>query len=297
MIIFVIFSPRFLSKRSSPSDLNTDTTWIAALKKREIRNNDASASIYSRSETEEMAPLQFDKTQTDAITNSPTKAELFYFDPNTISESEWQKLGIRINTIKTIRNYLTKGGHFKNADELQKIYGLTKNDFERLRPYVRITTPVSIGDKYAAQQNSVKTDYKIYTSRYQQVDINTADTTSFISLPGIGSKLAARIMNFREKLGGFYSIDQIGETYGLPDSTFQKIRQYLKIENSSVKKININSATVDELKSHPYIKYNLANPIIAYRNEHGAFSNIDDLKKIIVITDEVYKRISPYLTL
>jgi competence ComEA-like helix-hairpin-helix protein len=109
------------------------------------------------------------------------------------------------------------------------------------------------------------------------IDVNNADTTAFISLPGIGSKLAARIITFREKLGGFYSVEQIGETYGLPDSTFQKIKQWLKLDNLSVKKININTATVDEMKAHPYIKYGLANPIVAYRNEHGAFSKIEDI--------------------
>jgi len=89
----------------------------------------------------------------------------------------------------------------------------------------------------------------------------------------------------------------VGETYGLPDSSFQKIRQYLKLETVSVRKININNATLDELKAHPYIRYNVANPIIAYRNEHGSFTRIDDLKKIMAVTDEVYNKISPYLTI
>jgi len=89
----------------------------------------------------------------------------------------------------------------------------------------------------------------------------------------------------------------VRETFGLPDSTFQKVKQYLKIANSSIRKININTASIDELKAHPYIRYNIANPIVAYRNEHGPFSSIDDLKKIMIITDEVYQKIMPYLTL
>jgi len=109
--------------------------------------------------------------------------------------------------------------------------------------------------------------------------------------------LASRIVTFRDKLGGFYSIEQVGETYGLPDSTFQKIKQYLKLDNPSVKKININTATVDELKAHPYIKFSLANPIVAYRNEHGSFSKIEDIKKVMAVTDEIYKKIAPYLSL
>ena len=82
----------------------------------------------------------------------------------------------------------------------------------------------------------------------------------------------------------------------MPDSTFQKIKQFLKLENGTVKKININTATVDQLKAHPYIRYILANPIIAYRNEHGIFSKIEDLKKLMSVTDEIYNKIAPYVT-
>ncbi|MEI9944383.1 MAG: helix-hairpin-helix domain-containing protein [Chitinophagaceae bacterium] len=115
--------------------------------------------------------------------------------------------------------------------------------------------------------------------------------------PVSGAKLAARIVNFRDKLGGFYSIDQIKEIYGLPDSTFQKIKTYLKLNNEAIKKININTATIDELKAHPYIKYTIANPLIAYRNEHGPFSKVEDIKKVMAVTDEVYNKLSPYFTL
>ena len=83
----------------------------------------------------------------------------------------------------------------------------------------------------------------------------------------------------------------------MPDSTFQKIKQYLKLDNPLVKKININTATVDEMKAHPYIKYSLANPIVAYRNEHGPFSKVEDIKNVMAVTDEIYKKVAPYLTL
>jgi len=112
-------------------------------------------------------------------------------------------------------------------------------------------------------------------------DINLADTTAFIALSGIGSKLAERIVKFREKLGGFYSIEQIGEVYGLADSVFQKIRPFFLLSPFTVRKININTATLDELKSHPYIRWAIANPVIAYRNEHGPFAKIEDLKKVL----------------
>jgi competence ComEA-like helix-hairpin-helix protein len=149
------------------------------------------------------------------------------------------------------------------------------------------------------QPDTVFKNFRSYKKafHYPVIDINIADTTAFIALPGIGSKLAARIINFREKLGGFYSVDQIGEVYGLADSVFQKLRQYLQLNDGVVKKININTATIDELKTHPYIKYNIANAIIAYRNAHGPFMKTEDIKKIMIIEEVQYIRIAPYLSL
>src|SRR4029077_14480458 len=89
-----------------------------------------------------------------------------------------------------------------------------------------------------------------YPKTNQLVDVNLADTSGYISLPGIGSKLSQRIIAFRDKLGGFYSVNQVGETYLLPDSTFQKIKSRLVISDTAVKKININLASVDEMKVH-----------------------------------------------
>jgi competence ComEA-like helix-hairpin-helix protein len=129
------------------------------------------------------------------------------------------------------------------------------------------------------------------------IDINTADTTAFIALPGIGSRLAGRIIHFREKLGGFYSIEQISEVYGLADSVFQKIKPFLRYSTSDIKRININTASLEELKAHPYIRYTIGNSIVNYRAQHGAFTNIEDLRKIVTITNDVFEKIISYLTL
>ena len=272
---------------------------MAAVKKLEIKAPDSSGDYYPKNDNENAFAYQYDKRESSYTENAIAKGELFYFDPNTIPASEWKRLGLRDKTIKTIENYLNKGGHFYKPEDLQKIYGLHYDEYERLKPYVKIESgPSKPNDDFVSTKSKDEIQSaKIFTARYSIIDVNTADTTAFISLPGIGSKLAARIVTFREKLGGFYSIDQIGETYGLPDSTFQKIKQYLKLDNPSVKKININTATVDEMKAHPYIKFSLANPIVAYRNEHGAFSKVEDIKKVMAVTDEIYKKIAPYLTL
>jgi competence protein ComEA len=128
------------------------------------------------------------------------------------------------------------------------------------------------------------------------VDINAADTTVFIALPGIGSRLATRIIQFREKLGGFHSIMQVAEIYGLKDSVFQLIKPFLILGTNGIKKININTAGIDSLNAHPYIQYPEARAIVQYRNQHGLFKDAGELLKISIINVEWLDRISPYLS-
>lgn len=294
-ILILIFSPSLFTTKDA-KNLNTpDTAWITAIKKLEQKET---VSEHRGYDDNEAIALQYDPSKTNSD-NKPA-GELFYFDPNTLSKEGWQKLGLREKTIKTIENYLNKGGHFRKPEDLQRVYGLRKNEYERLAPFIKIQLELKekTEESFAAKTRSTENYVPVKLSyRSLSIDINSADTSAFITLPGIGSKLASRIVNFRDKLGGFYSIDQVRETFGLPDSTFQRIKENLTLKTNTIKKININTVTTDELKSHPYIKWNIANTVIAYRNEHGGFSNIEDIKKIMTITDDVYKKIAPYLAI
>jgi competence ComEA-like helix-hairpin-helix protein len=300
LLLFVFLLPEIVSRTSKNRNIQPDTSWFSAVKKSEMKAADSSGNYYPKSDDDdETYTYQFDKSKGSYFEKNTVKDELFYFDPNTLSGPGWKKLGLRDKTIRTIQNYLSKGGKFNKPEDLQKIYGLHPDEFKKLSPYIKIEPTLEKKSEVfaSAKTHTENQNTKNYSARYPVIDINSSDTTAFISLPGIGSKLAARIVNFRDKLGGFYSTDQVAETFGLPDSTFQKIKQYLKLENISLKKININTATVDELKTHPYIRYSLANPIIAYRNEHGPFSKIEDIKRIMAVSEEVYLKIAPYLTL
>jgi competence protein ComEA len=221
---------------------------------------------------------------------------LFYFDPNQLPATGWKQLGLKDKTIQTIQNYLAKGGRFYEAGDLAKIYGLGKNDFRRLSPYVKIMHTES--DSRKTGELSPKPSFtKNIRSTAILVDINTADTTTWIALPGIGSKLANRIVSFREKLGGFYSTDQVAEIYGLPDSAFQKIKPLIQHKPGAIRTININSADINILKQHPYIKWQLANAIVQYRQQHGNYQSIDDLLQITILTPAVFQKIKPYLVI
>ena len=223
------------------------------------------------------------------------KTEIFYFDPNTLKAAEWQRLGISGRTIQTIQNFIAKGGRFYKAEDIGKIYGLRKQDYERLLPYVLIPRANVAQPK---EDNIYPVAFATGHAKYNAnvVDINAADTTAFIALPGIGSKLANRIVGFREKLGGFYSVNQIAEVYGLSDSVFQQIKPLLQCDAGIIQKININTAGINELKAHPYIKYQVGNAVIQYRLQHGNFVDMDDLKQVHLVTDDLLQKLSPYIS-
>jgi competence protein ComEA len=279
LIVIVFFLPDTLSNSSSSKPATPDTAWMAAMKRIELKETD-NKQQFSQFNEDNSSAYQYDRPNKNHY--SKPIGELFYFDPNTLPNEGWQKLGLRDKTISTIQNYVSKGGKFRKPEDLQKIYGLFPNEFERIAPYIKIESAgEKNGNKYYAEKTPDENQPpKTYAPRYAIVDINSADTTALIALPGIGSKLATRIIAFRDKLGGFYSVTQVGETFGLPDSVFQKIKQYLKLE----------------LKVHPYIRYSLANPIVAYRNEHGPFAKVEDIKKVMVVTDEIFLKVSPYLS-
>lgn len=195
---------------------------------------------------------------------------------------------------------MSKGGRFRRPEDLFKIYGLKKEEADRQAPYVRIQAedpgmkrlPVS----YMA--DSGKRTYKREgPGKPAIIDINTADTGAFIALRGIGSKLAQRIVHFREKLGGFHSVEQVGETYGLPDSTFQQIRGLLQCGSTAIRTLNINSADAATLRQHPYIRWPLANAIVQYREQHGAYQSVDQLLQINIISAEILEKLRPYLAI
>ncbi|MEJ7609895.1 MAG: helix-hairpin-helix domain-containing protein [Ferruginibacter sp.] len=230
----------------------------------------------------------------------PVAGELFYFDPNTLNEAGWQRLGLREKTIATIQNYVSKGGKFREPEDLRKIWGLREDEKERLIPYVRIAAAAAVSGRFTGSYSSNETksyEKPIYEKKVTQaIDINTGDSSAYVSLPGIGPGFSKRIINFREKLGGFYKVEQVAETFGLPDSVFQKIKPLLKISGTEIRKININTATNEELKAHPYIRWQLANVITEYKKQHGNFKSSEDLKKIMILDPETIKKISPYLT-
>jgi DNA uptake protein ComE-like DNA-binding protein len=156
------------------------------------------------------------------VENKPIEAvKLFVFDPNDLSESGWRKLGIRDKTIQTILHYRQKGGHFRAPEDLKKIWGMLPTDAERLIPYVSIQVEEKpILKKITSQPINVS----------KPILINQATVEELSTLPGLNKSLAARMVKFRDKIGGFQNLDQVRRTYGITDSIFNLIAPLIKLQ-------------------------------------------------------------------
>ena len=238
-------------------------------------------------------------------------AELFLFDPNTISVEAWMKLGLDQRTAERIGRYRQKGGWFRRPADIRKIYGLSPELADKLQPFVRLSEaasgsgrlPVYVARYERAPMDAPQpwarrpTDFKSKPRQRPMVHINLADSTEWEALPGIGAVLAGRIVRFREKLGGFHAPAQLLDVFGLRDSTYQLIAPLLLADNLQWKRISINQASEAELSAHPYFRWKLARLIVAYRTAHGPFLQVEELKDIQLITDEVFEKMAPYCQL
>ncbi len=166
------------------------------------------------------------------------KAELFYFDPNTLDADGWKRLGVKDKTVQTILNYLHKGGQFRKPEDIRKIYGLRKEQADAFIPYIQIRLSATQTNKTQPRESIPSNNNNSYPASKpkKQIDINTATVEEWKSLPGIGDVLSNRIVKFRNAIHGFKSVDDLKRTYGLKDSTFQIILPYLKMTDSTDQK-------------------------------------------------------------
>jgi competence protein ComEA len=220
------------------------------------------------------------------------KTERFRFNPNLVTVEDLVILGFPEKLAKRVASYRQKGGKFTKPSDLKRIYGMDSILFNSLEHYIVI--PIVKGEQSAKQPD--KPAIQSQKVRLNPFDINEADTAALKSVYGIGTKLAERISKFRLGLGGFVSMNQLSEIYGLDSIVVDRLkkRAFIK-ENFEPKKLNLNTSTESEMSSHPYISKSTAKAIMAWRFQHGPFRDINELKNLTVLKPEDIVKIIPYL--
>lgn len=224
------------------------------------------------------------------------KAERFAFDPNTADSTQLLRLGLRPFIVRNIYKYRAKGGRFRKPEDFARMYGLGKEEYKSLAPYIKISSDyqpasslISETEKSSTPKDSLR--YPVKLSVGEHIALNTADTTMLKRVPGIGSGYARAIVNYRNRLGGYVDVNQLLDIKGIPPEALQ----YIVLGNSEVKKLDINHLSLNQLKQHPYLNFYQARALVESRRLHGPLRSAADLRLISDFTEADIKRLIPYL--
>ncbi|MBR1932080.1 MAG: helix-hairpin-helix domain-containing protein [Prevotella sp.] len=222
------------------------------------------------------------------------RAERFPFDPNTADSTQLLRLGLQPWQVRNIYKYRAAGGIYRHKEDFAHLYGLTAKEYRELEPYIRISAdyqPASTLLKEEAAPGRDTLRYPVKLSEGETVDLCLADTTLLRKVPGIGSYFALRIVQYGERLGGYVSIDQLDEIDDFP----MESKKFLTIGTPSVRKLNLNRLSLQELKHHPYLNYYQARDIVDFRRQQGPLKSLADLRLLRDFPPEALDRLQPYV--
>jgi competence protein ComEA len=212
------------------------------------------------------------------------------FDPNSYTIQDWMYLGLTEKQAKSVLKF-GKYGFYSN-EQLAKVFVIPKEVYNLIKDSTYY--PVKSKSDYQHQNFEEKIVEK---QKNYSVELNSASEDDLLKIKGIGPFFASNIIRQREKLGGFVSKQQLLEVWRFTPEKLDEIEKNLEVNVNNIRKLNINTVTVEELKNHPYISWNIANSIIKMRMQKQQFSSLNELLESKVITQEVFEKIKPYLTL
>lgn len=249
------------------------------------------------------------QTLSKSIQKEPVvKIDRHAFDPNMADSLELLTLGIPPRVASNILRYRRAGGQFRKAEDLARIYGMSDTTFTLIKPFIAI--PQQKNKEKAAMrvvrpkddslhrvpQRPKEHPYAEYMRAKlkpgENVDINRADTTELMRIPGIGPVYAKMIVNYRQQLGGFHSTAQLRDLDVLPN----QLEEWVRVDNITTEKLNINKLSVTQLRSHPYLTFYQAKAIVELRHREGDIKSVRQLLFLDEFTEADIKRLSPYLS-
>lgn len=218
----------------------------------------------------------------------------FSFNPNTADSATLIKVGLKSWQVKNLLAYRRAGGRWKDADDFKRLYGLSEEEFQRLRPYIQIPPPVK--DVYFTEKDRVRQDSlrQLRPEKFAELtvlDLNTVDTLTLRKIPGIGVGYSRAIVSYRQRLGGFVSVAQLKDIEGLPD----RIEEWFTVdENAEVNRISINKSDFKTLVRHPYLSYEQVKVITTHVCKYGPLRSWKDLQLYPEFTSQDFERLTPY---
>ncbi|ADV49657.1 helix-hairpin-helix domain-containing protein [Cellulophaga sp. E16_2] len=222
---------------------------------------------------------------------------IFPFNPNYITDYKGYSLGMSVLEIDRLHAYRANRKFVNSIEDFQKVTLVSDSLITKISPYFKFPDWVT-NKRSKKEETLVSTTRSVKANKQLVSDINLATALELRAVNGIGDKLSARIIKFRDRLGGFIDDEQVSEVYGLDPVVLKRIAAHFKVLSiPKLNKININTASVSELSKLVYLNYTVSNAIARYREENGAFHSFDELKNIEGFPSEKINRISLYLAL
>ena len=231
------------------------------------------------------------------------------FDPNTVDSLTLIGFGLKPWKVKNFLHYRAAGKVFRSAEDLGDTYGWTAEDVERVREYVRVGKEYENGKRLFGGTEKRQPGWEGRNEKYgkdgkrwddwksnkfhtlTKVDVNTADTAMLRRIPGVGAKTSEAIVRYREKLGGFYSVEQLREI----KMVSPELLEWMEVSSPNVQKIPVNEASFQALNSHPYISYEQTKALLQYIRLYGKVKDEQALLETGIFTKEDVERLKPYL--
>lgn len=212
------------------------------------------------------------------------------FDPNTADSLTLLHLGLRSWQVKNMLRYRQKGGYYRKAEDMKRLYGMTDSLYAVLEPYIDIAPLV--------EDTTTKTDSVLHYQHVKRdtiLELNSTDTAELQLLRGVGRYTAVQIIRYRQELGGYVTPEQIREIDNLTLSLDSVIR-HLIANPDSVRKISVNRTGAEKLSRHPYLRFSQAKAIYELRRRRVRLNEIEELADLPEFNNTDIERLRPYLS-
>jgi DNA uptake protein ComE-like DNA-binding protein len=189
---------------------------------------------------------------------------------------------------QTLMAALARSDSIKNAASGSNVDSVTRHPSP-------VTSRSKSSPVTSHSESSTTSTRPLFPNHRSPININRADSAQLLPLPGIGPVFAGRIIRFRDLLGGYVRVEQLGEVYGLQEETLDLIRDQIIIDTVNIRKIFIDSASFSELLRHPYLDLDQVKSLVEYRDFKKDISSLEELRENFILEDSTLNRISPYL--
>ncbi|MDJ0646200.1 MAG: helix-hairpin-helix domain-containing protein [Flavobacteriaceae bacterium] len=225
------------------------------------------------------------------------KPKIYPFNPSFITDFKGYQLGMSTEEIDRLLEYRSKGNYINSTKQFQQITGVSDSLLNELSPYFKFPDWVENKKRNDHNVSSTPNSKKEKSVKLNAIkDINLATAEELVAINGIGTKLAQRIISYRNRLGGYLINEQLYEVYYLDKEVADRVlEQFQVLRKPLISKININKASFKEVLAIAYLDYELTKKIFEYRDEVVELQSLEELKQIDGFPLEKFDRIALYL--